>query len=77
MWDIRCIESDLVDLGLCWQILDQENMCQHLRYPIGVDISPSQSLNWISRTILDKFMYWKYEAWSFGLLIKYTLWKKE
>ena len=54
---IRCTKSDLVDLGWCGQILDEGNVCRHLGYPIGVDISPSQGLNWISGTILDKFMY--------------------
>ena len=54
---IKCTQSDLVDLGWCGQILDEGNVCRHLGYPIGVDISPSQGLNWISGTILDKFMY--------------------
>ena len=60
---IRCTESDLVDLGWCSQILDHGNVCRHVGYPIGVDISPSQILNWIS------FRYWKYQGWSFGTLL--------
>ena len=67
---IRCTESDLVDLGWCGQILDRGNVCRHLGYPIGVDISTSQSLNWISGTILDKFMYWKSQAWPFSTRLK-------
>ena len=67
---IRCTESDLVDLGWGGQILDPGNVCRHLGYPIGVDISSSQSLNWISGTILDKFMYWKSQAWSFSTRLK-------
>ena len=67
---IRCTEINLVDLGWCGQILDQGNVCLHLGYPIGVDISSSQSLNWISGTILDKVMYWKSQAWSFSTRLK-------
>ena len=67
---IRCTKSELVDLGWGGQILDQGNVCRHLGYPIGVDISSSQSLNWISGTILDKFMYWKSQAWSFSTRLK-------
>ena len=48
---IRCTESELVDLGWGGQILDQGNVCRHLGYPIGVDSSSSQRLNWISRTL--------------------------
>ena len=73
MWKsmlIRCTESDLVDVGWCGQILDEGNMYRHLDFPIDVDISPSQSLNWISDTILDKYMYWMSQAWSFGTHLK-------
>ena len=45
-------------------------MCRHLGYPVRVDISLSKSLNWISGTILDKFMYWKSQAWSFSTRLK-------
>ena len=60
----------MVDLGWGGQILDQGNVCRHLGYLIGVDISSSQSLNWISGTILDKFMYWKSQAWPFSTRLK-------
>ena len=67
---IRCTEQNLVDLGWCGRILDQGKICRHLGYPIGVDISPSQSLNWISGTISDKFIYWKSQAWPFATRLK-------
>jgi hypothetical protein len=67
---IRCTEQHLVDLGWCGRILDQGKICRHLGYPIGVDISPSQSLNWISGTISDKFIYWKSQAWPFATRLK-------
>ena len=48
-----------------------KDMCVgYLGYPIGVDVSSSQCLNWISGTILDKFMYWKSQAWSFSTRLK-------
>ena len=52
------------------KLLDEGNVCRHLGYPIDVDISSSQSLNWISGTILDKFMYWKSQAWPFSTRLK-------
>ena len=67
---IRCTERDLVDLGWSGQILDRGKVCRHLGYPIGVDILPSQSLNWISGTLLDKFIYWKSQAWPFATRLK-------
>ena len=55
---------------MVWSNIDQGNVCWHLGYPIGVDISSSQSLNWISSTILNKFMYCKSQAWPFNIRLK-------
>ena len=67
---IRCTEQDLVNLGWSGRILDKGKICRHLGYPIGVDISPNQSLTWISRTISDKFIYWKSQGWPFATRLK-------
>ena len=67
---IRCTEQDLVNLGWSGRILDKGKICRHLGYPIGVDISPNQSLTWISGTISDKFIYWKSQAWPFATRLK-------
>ena len=45
-------------------------MYRNLGYLIVVDISPSQSLNWISGTFLNKFMYWKSQPLSFSTPLK-------
>ena len=69
---MRCIKSDLVDIGWCGQLLEQGNVCQYLGlgYPIRIDISLSQSLNCISSTTLDKFMNWTSQAWLFCTRLK-------
>ena len=54
------------DFGWDGNILDQGEVSRDLAYPIGVDIPPSQSLIWISSTILDKFEYLKFQAWHFA-----------
>ena len=54
---MMCIWRDSVDLAWHGQIPGDANLRCHLGYPIGVDISPSQSLNWISSTILDKLVH--------------------
>ena len=59
----------MVDIGWDGQIFHQGNVCQHLGYPI-VDVSSSQSLNWMSSTILDNFMYRKSQAWPFSTRLK-------
>ena len=46
------------------------NVCHHLGYSTSVDTSPSQSLNWISDTNVDKFMYQKSQAWTFSTCLK-------
>jgi hypothetical protein len=66
----RSTKQNLVDLGWCGRILDQEKICRHLVYPIGVIISSSQSLNWIFGTISNKFIYWKSQAWPFATRLK-------
>ena len=50
------MQSNLVDLWWSGQIVDKRKICCHLGYPIGIDVSPSKSLNWISGTIFYKFI---------------------
>ncbi|MCO5583244.1 hypothetical protein L7F22_037153 [Adiantum nelumboides] len=54
-------------LGSCCAV---RSIVRHLGYPIGVDVSNKQLLEWISGHIGDKFMYWKSQAWPFYIRLK-------
>ena len=44
--------------------MDQGKVLCHLGYPTNVDLShPLKVLTWISSIILDKFVYWKFQAY--------------
>ncbi|MCO5549418.1 hypothetical protein L7F22_024322 [Adiantum nelumboides] len=67
---LSCTESNLLAFG--WQgcVVPRGTIVQHLGYPIGVDVSNKQLLEWISGHIGDKFMYWKSQAWPFHIRLK-------
>lgn len=48
----------------CWEgMVFPRGITRHLGYPIGVDVSRVELSEWISRSIHDKFVYSKYQAW--------------
>ncbi|MCO5603299.1 hypothetical protein L7F22_057448 [Adiantum nelumboides] len=67
---LSCTESNLLAFG--WQgcVVPRGTIVRHLAYPIGVDVSNKQLLEWISGHIGDKFMYWKSQAWPFHIRLK-------
>ena len=67
---ISCIESDLVELGWTWKLVRRGDICQHLGYPIGVDVSHVKLVEWVSNRLENKFMYWKSQFMPFHIMLK-------
>ena len=45
-------------------------ICRHLGYPIGVDVSHVKLIEWVSKRLEDKFMYWRSQFWPFHVRLK-------
>ncbi|MCO5600621.1 hypothetical protein L7F22_054736 [Adiantum nelumboides] len=67
---LSCTESDLLAFGWQGRVVPCGTIVRHLGYPIEVDVSNKQLLEWISGHIGDKFMYWKSQAWPFHIRLK-------
>ena len=62
---ISCTEQDVLGLGWSGRIVHRGMICRHLGYPIGVDVSHVKLIEWVSKRLEDKFMYWRSQIWPF------------
>ena len=67
---ISCTESDLQSLGWQGSVIHRGSIFRHLGYPLGVDVTNAQLLEWIGSKLRDKFMYWKSQSWPFHVRLK-------
>ncbi|MCO5597147.1 hypothetical protein L7F22_051222 [Adiantum nelumboides] len=67
---LSCTEIYLKGLGWQGLVVPRGTIVRHLGYPIGVDVTNKQLLDWISGRIGDKFVYWKSQAWPFHVRLK-------
>ncbi|MCO5602437.1 hypothetical protein L7F22_056569 [Adiantum nelumboides] len=65
-----CTKIDLQGLGWQGLVVPRGTIVCHLGYPIGVDVTNKQLLDWISGRIGDNFVYWKSQAWPFHVRLK-------
>ena len=42
----------------------------HLGYPLGMNVTNGQLIEWMSSKLRDKFMYWKSQSWPFHVRLK-------
>ena len=45
-------------------------ICCHLGYPFGVEVSHVKLIEWVSKRLEDKFMYWRSQFWPFHVRLK-------
>ena len=62
---IPCTKQDVLGLGWSRRIVHHSMICRHLGYLIGVVISHVKLIEWVSKRLTDKFMYWRSQIWSF------------
>ena len=43
---------------------------RHLAYPLGMNVTNGQWIEWMSSKFRDKFMYWKSQSWPFHVRLK-------
>ena len=43
---------------------------RHLGYPLGMNVTNGQLIEWMSSKLRDKFMYWKSQSWQFHVRLK-------
>ncbi len=67
---ISCTERDILNLGWPGKMVTRGEICRHLGYPIGVDVSHVKLLEWVSNRLQNKFMYWKSQFWPFHVRLK-------
>ena len=67
---ISCTESDLECLGWRGSMITRGSIYRHLGYPLGIDVTNVQLLDWIGSKLKDKFMYWKSQLWPFHVRLK-------
>lgn len=67
---LSCTEIDLHGLGWQGLVVPRGTIVRYLGYPIGVEVTNKQLLDWISGRIGDKFVYWKSQAWPFHTRLK-------
>ena len=67
---ISCTEQDVLGLGWSGRIVHRGMICRHLGYPIGVDVSHVKLIEWVSKRLEDKFMYWRSQFWPFHVRLK-------
>ena len=67
---ISCTESDLECLGWRGSVITRGSIYRHLGYPMDVDVSHVQLIDWIGSKLKDKFLYWKTQLWPFHVRLK-------
>ena len=67
---ISCKEQDVLGLGWPGRIIHRGMICRHFEYPIGVDVSHVKLIEWVSKRLEDKFMYWRSQFWPFHVRLK-------
>ena len=67
---ISCIEQDGIGLGWSKRIVCHGIICYHLQYPIGVEVSYVKLIEWVSKSLEDKFLYWWFQIWPFHVQLK-------
>ena len=53
--------------------VDQVRTCfifRQLGYPLGMNVTNVQLIEWMYSKLRDKFVYWKSQSWSFHILLK-------
>ena len=67
---ISCAERDLECLGWQGSVVKKGSIFRHLGYPVGMNITNGQLIEWMSSKLGDKFMYWKSQSWPFHVCLK-------
>ena len=57
---------------LGWQgsVVKKGSIFRHLGYPLGMNVTNGQLIEWVSSKLRDNFMYWKSQSWSFYVRLK-------
>ena len=55
---ISYTEQDAFGLGWSRRIVHRGMIYRHRGYPIGVEVSHVKLIEWVSKRLEDKFMYW-------------------
>ena len=67
---ISCTERDLEFLRWQGSVVKKDSIFRHLGYPLGMNVTNGQLIEWMSSKLRDKFMYWKSQSWSFHVRLK-------
>ena len=67
---ISCTEQNIMELGWSGKIVNRGEIFRHLGYPIGVEVSHVKLVDWVSRKIENKFIYWRSQSWPFHIRVK-------
>ena len=67
---ISCTERDLECLGWQGSVVKKGSIFRHLGYPLGMNVTNGQLIEWMSSKLRDKFMYWKSQSWPFHVRLK-------
>ena len=72
---ISCTEQDVLGLG-CFRVgvvrkdIHYGMICHHHGYSIGVEVSHVKLIEWVSKRLEDKFMYWRSQFCPFHVRLK-------
>ena len=50
-------------LGWRGLVITRGSIYQHLGYPLGIEVTNVQLIDWIGSKLRNKFMYWKSQLW--------------
>ena len=57
---ISCTKRDLQCLGCQGSVVKKGSILQHLGYPLGMNVTNGQLIEWMPSKLRDKFMYWSH-----------------